>query len=199
MAKSQTEERIHNVLHQADEVARQLFTSFQLNRDRSALIMKTMRGDYEKSPVILSQLLESSAAKFSLQAAKEGVTLTTDIQPTSSELQGNKDDLIRVFDNLIANAFRYIKPPDGRIDVSGRDTGSAYEIVVRDNGEGIDPQDLDLIWKWGWQASQGKKGDSGLGLTISKQIVQIHGGTITASSEGKSKGTAFTILFPRED
>ena len=105
-------------------------------------------------------------------------------------------DLTRGIDNLIANAFRYLPASGGRMDITGRAIQSGYEIRIKDNGEGIEPENLENIWKLGWQAKDAKRGAAGLGLAIVKQIIQAHEGTIQASSQGKGTGTEFKILLP---
>lgn len=196
MARSQPEEKVLNLVTQAEKVAGHLYEWFQDNRDRSAMIMKTIRGEYAKEPVKLSDIVKISTGKFTLQAEKAGVAYKVDIEPYVEPFQGNETDLTRVIDNLISNALRHLPEQGGQLTITSRRKDSNYEIVVKDNGEGIEPENLEKIWQMGWQGKDSKKGSAGFGLSIVKQIVQIHGGTIQAYSEGKRKGTEFNIVFP---
>lgn len=196
MARSQPEEKVLNLVTQAERVAGHLYEWFQDNRDRSAMIMKTIRGEYAKEPVKLSEIVKTSTGKFALQAEKAGVAYKVDIEPYVEPFQGNETDLTRVVDNLISNALRHLPEQGGQLSITSRRKDSNYEIVVKDNGEGIDPKDLEEIWKMGWQGKDSKKGSAGFGLSIVKQIVQTHGGTIQAFSQGKGSGTEFRILLP---
>lgn len=199
MAKTAPPERLESLLSGAERVAENLFQSFQTNRDRSVLIMKIIRGDYEKKEVNISRILKNSTEKFSLQAEKSGVAYLVNIETMSRPVLGNEEDLTRVIDNLISNAFRYVPESGAHLAVTGRTTDKGYEITVKDNGDGIDPENLENIWKVGWQAKDVKKGAAGLGLAIVKQIIQVHNGTIIADSKGKETGTVFQLTLPFDE
>lgn len=197
MAAQMTEEKRMSLLKQAENVADRLYESFQLNRDRSTMIMKMIRGDYERKPVNISKIVAASVEKFRLQAEKSNVKLLTDISSSNLPVNGNDLDLTRLIDNLISNAFRYLPENNAQLSVSGKPLENGYEIRIKDNGEGIEPADTENIWQLGWQASgDKKKGSAGFGLAIVKQIVQVHDGTIQAISQGKGTGLEFKIFFP---
>jgi signal transduction histidine kinase len=196
MAKTLAEPKLQALLEQGENVAERLYEWFQANRDRSSMIMRAIRGEYERTPINLPKVLKLSTGKFVLQAESAHVNYVVDVPPSDHTVMGNEVDVTRVFDNLISNALRHLPPSEGRIEVTGRPEGNFYVVSVRDNGEGIDPADLAQIWQLGWQGKDSKKGSAGFGLAIVRQIVQIHGGTIQAKSQGKGTGTEFLVSLP---
>ena len=197
MAEKQPKEKISHLLNQAKGVALRLSEIFQLNRNRSSLILRAVRGEYEKTPISLTKLITLSLQKFSFLAETQKITLNSHIPESATTLLGNESDLIRVFDNLLTNALRYT-PPRGTINVKTLEKDGLFEVVCEDDGAGIAEENLTKIWESGWQGSE-KKGAAGLGLSIVKQIVEMHQGTIVASSPGLGKGTTFLIKLPLYD
>ncbi len=113
-------------------------------------------------------------------------------------MQGARDRLQQVVWNLLANAVKFT-PRGGRIDVALRRVGDYAEVIVRDNGEGISPAMLPYVFQEFWQedssvtrAHQGM----GLGLTLVKHLVELHGGCVRAESSGKGDGATFTVALP---
>lgn len=195
MAAGQPKEKVNNLISKAKEVAFRLNDIFQMNRDRSSLILRAVRGEYEKAPVEMTAIVNSTVQKYSLEAEQKKVNLSIRVQPKPYTFQGNDGDLRRVVDNLVSNALRYV-PSGGSIEVDAHEDPKGFTIIVKDTGEGIDPGDLEKIWGMGWQGKDNKKGSAGLGLSIVKQIVEMHAGTIQAFSEGSGTGTMFTIHLP---
>ncbi len=112
-------------------------------------------------------------------------------------LNGDQVRLTQVFANLLHNAARYTDP-GGRIEVScGRDARHAV-LRVADNGRGIAPQFLDRIFDIFVQERDGG-GGLGLGLTLVHRLVQLHGGTVRAYSEGTGRGSEFVVRLPLLD
>ena len=131
LMKNQPFERINMLLKQAEDVAVRLNQTFQLNRDRSSLIMKSIRGEYEKIPIDITSLIKTTHGKFLLLAQKQKVNLIVEIPQKSYVINGNPNDLIRVMDNLIANALRYV-PVDGRITFKGQEKEEGFpQIPIR--------------------------------------------------------------------
>jgi CheY-like chemotaxis protein len=100
--------------------------------------------------------------------------------------------------NLVNNAVKFT-PNGGRIDVRLRRTESHVEITVADNGQGVHPDLLPHLFerfRQGDARTTRSHGGLGLGLAIVKQLVEMHGGTVTASSAGEGKGAAFTVTLP---
>jgi two-component system sensor histidine kinase BaeS len=105
--------------------------------------------------------------------------------------------LRQVVGNLVANAVRHT-PPDGQITLSARSDGQDVLIEVADSGTGIPPEDLPHVFDRFWRADKSRSrrtGGSGLGLAIVRQLVEAHGGEISAAST-PGAGTTFTLRFP---
>jgi signal transduction histidine kinase len=108
--------------------------------------------------------------------------------------------LSEAVDNLLSNAVKYSRA-GGRIEVSVEERGAEAAIVVRDQGPGLSPEDMSrLFGRFQRLSAKPTAGESstGLGLSIAKHIVDLHGGSIKASSGGVGKGATFEIVLPRE-
>jgi signal transduction histidine kinase len=103
--------------------------------------------------------------------------------------------LRQILDNLIANAIKFT-PAGGEVAVSAATEADLVRIVVRDNGRGIAPEILPLIFERGRQSSTGEQGGLGLGLAIARALVDAHCGTIVVESEGAGLGAAFIVTLP---
>jgi two-component system OmpR family sensor kinase/two-component system sensor histidine kinase BaeS len=146
---------------------------------------------------LLADLLNDAAAGFESRAAAQGVDLLVDVPTPSPELNADYDRLNQVLANLLSNALRYT-PEKGQITLRGESTQDGVRVIVSDTGTGIPAADLPYIFDRFWRGDRSRartEGSSGLGLSIAKQLVQAHGGAITAESE-IGKGTTFTIELP---
>lgn len=115
------------------------------------------------------------------------------------EVMGDYARLVQVLANLLGNAARYTLP-GGRIILSVHAVGEAVEISVCDNGMGIAPNALPHVFETftqGERTQGNRQGGLGLGLALAKSLVELHGGKVTASSEGLGAGSCFTVLLPR--
>jgi signal transduction histidine kinase len=161
-----------------------------------------------QEPVDLVRILESCVEKFGLQAREGNITLALDA-PALPLVIGDKDRLAQVFTNLLANALKHT-PPGGKVTVRAQEVkrigvgkatqGSAVEITVTDTGVGIPPADLEHIFERFYQVEKSRAGKDrgvGLGLTIAKQIIDIHEGSIKVESV-KDLGTKFTVVLPSQ-
>jgi signal transduction histidine kinase len=114
---------------------------------------------------------------------------------------GDAVRLAQVVSNLLTNAAKFTRP-EGRIDIRLRCAGGAAELAVRDHGAGISaallPHVFDLFLQ-GEQALDRGAGGLGLGLAIVKTLVQMHGGSVSAASDGPGRGSTFTVRLPLHD
>jgi signal transduction histidine kinase/ActR/RegA family two-component response regulator len=113
-------------------------------------------------------------------------------------VEADPERLQQVLLNLLTNAVKFT-PENGRIDISFRRSETSITIEVTDNGYGIEPRFLPHIFKRFRQADSRhtrRAGGLGLGLAIVSHLVELHGGTVTAHSEGKGKGASFVITLP---
>lgn len=112
-------------------------------------------------------------------------------------VKGDSDHLIRLFVNLLDNAIKYTER--GEICVSAKLQTDGIYVVIADTGTGIDIAHLPHIFDRFYRADKSRStGGAGIGLTIARQIVETHGGTIKAISDGNGKGSSFVIVFPPE-
>src|SRR5947199_10305604 len=104
--------------------------------------------------------------------------------------------LQQIFWNLINNAVKFT-PPNGQITIStSNDSSDKLCVEIADTGMGIEPEALPKIFDAFEQGGRTQLGGLGLGLAISKTLVEAHRGTITAQSAGRNKGSTFTLVFP---
>ncbi|MFO1306268.1 MAG: ATP-binding protein [Burkholderiales bacterium] len=114
------------------------------------------------------------------------------------EIDGDRVRLVQVVANLLNNAAKYT-PAGGRIEVRVASSGESARIEVEDSGVGIAPEFLPQVFELFSQASRGSdraEGGLGLGLTLVRGIVDLHGGTVEARSEGAGQGSTFTVTLP---
>jgi CheY-like chemotaxis protein/anti-sigma regulatory factor (Ser/Thr protein kinase) len=122
-------------------------------------------------------------------------TLEIDVPDHPVTLAADVVRLAQVFGNLLANGIRYT-PQGGHITIAVRETAEGATVTFTDTGEGIDPKDLSRIFDLFVQVAPNGTG-LGIGLALVHRIVQMHGGSITASSPGRGAGSTFTIRLPR--
>jgi two-component system, sensor histidine kinase len=130
------------------------------------------------------------------QAAGHRVRI--DLSPESLLLDADAVRLEQILTNLITNAAKFT-PAGGEITVKTRKDGPVAEIAVRDTGIGIAPDKIDSMFHpftQGDQTLARSTGGLGIGLTIARRVALLHGGTLSAHSEGLGKGTTFTARFP---
>jgi len=121
--------------------------------------------------------------------------VVADLPASLPEIRGDWDKLYRVLRNLIHNAIKFTE--EGRIVVTAEDRGEELKIGVRDQGQGILPENLDRIFQRFFQEKARHLG-AGLGLAICKAIVEEHGGRIWAESAGRGQGATFWFTVPVE-
>lgn len=129
---------------------------------------------------------------------KAGHQLVVKLPEESVMIDGDRVRLQQIFENLLLNACKYTDP-NGRIDLSlTRDTENAI-ITIRDNGVGIAPEEMPKIWDIFAQVDASPervRQGLGIGLSLVKKLVALHGGSIEASSEGLGKGSEFVVRLP---
>lgn len=124
-------------------------------------------------------------------------TLVVDAIDPSITIDGDDTRLSQVFGNLLSNAARYT-PDEGRIQVSGSLEGERVTVVVQDNGVGIDPTMRQRIFDpFNQQGdARDRRDDSlGIGLALTKRLVELHGGHIAVSSDGLGRGSSFSVTL----
>jgi len=163
--------------------------------DLSRVVTGRLRLDVES--ISLREVVEAALDTVRPAASAKQIELLATLDEVSL-MQGARDRLQQVVWNLVANAVKFT-PRGGRIDVELRRVGDYAELIVRDNGEGISPKLLPHVFQEFWQedssitrAHQGM----GLGLTLVKHLVELHGGCVRAESSGKGHGATSTVTLP---
>ncbi len=131
------------------------------------------------------------------EAKHMNIDLAVDAGAAGYSILGDRNRLMQVFTNLITNAIKF--SPDGSpIRVSIRHEDDIIITCIEDEGKGISAEFLPLVFERFRQDSAGtsKNGGLGLGLAIVRNLVEIHGGSVRAESEGENKGSKFTVLMP---
>ncbi len=151
----------------------------------------------ERRPIELTRLVATTVSSFEPAAAARRVALETKLTDRVS-VAGDPDRLSQILSNLVANALKFSK--DGaRIRIELTRSSEMVELAVHDEGEGIDPVFLPYVFDRFRQAdtsSTRKHGGLGLGLSIVRHLVELHGGSIRAESAGLGRGATFRVLFP---
>ena len=151
----------------------------------------------EPQPVDLHALLHASWERLKSEAADKRLHVRFDLVPTAAWVEVDPIRIQQVFWNVLKNSMRFT-PADGEISIRSR-PGKAGEwrVEIADSGMGIEPEELELIFAPFIQGSHGQRlGGLGLGLAISRRLVELHGGRITARSEGHKRGATFLIELP---
>jgi signal transduction histidine kinase len=154
----------------------------------------------ERQPVHLATVIERALDAIRPLAIEKKIELQTVIENTMLTLEGDAERLQQVVWNLTSNAVKFTAP-GGTVMVALRRVGNGVELSVCDNGIGITEEFLPHVFEWFRQdnsvADRSRSG-LGLGLGIVRQLVEVHGGTVSAESEGEGRGARFTVTLPLE-
>jgi signal transduction histidine kinase len=160
---------------------------FELSRIEAGDISWTMR------QVELGELIDDTVAAMRAPAAEQGVRISAELPAGGLVAQADAEKVQRVLFNLIQNAIRHT-PADGSVTVRARPHGKGVEVEVDDSGEGIAAADGERVFEafYRGDASRGEDG-AGLGLAISKAIVEAHGGRIWLEHGTPGTRVRFTL------
>jgi PAS domain S-box-containing protein len=165
--------------------------------DMSRITTGKVRLDPEPVPVVT--VLRDAVEGVKPAADAKGVALEVDLDPFAGTVRADTTRLQQVFWNLLTNAVKFSSNGD-RVTASLQRDGAYVKVVIEDTGIGISPEFLPFVFEPFRQANSRfdrGHGGLGLGLAISRQLVELHGGTIQASSAGVGTGATFTIRLPR--
>jgi len=127
-------------------------------------------------------------------AESKGVRLRTNLGADAT-IEADRGRIRQIMGNLLSNAMKFT-PEGGLIEVLSGTADGLATIVVRDSGRGIEPALLPHVFERFRQAKSAEQGGLGLGLTIVRHLVELHGGDIRAESEGAGKGATFIVRLP---
>jgi signal transduction histidine kinase/ActR/RegA family two-component response regulator len=149
-------------------------------------------------PVDLPQIVQNAVDAMTPAADAKGVRLEAVLDPQASPVSGDPERLQQVLWNLISNAVKFTTR-GGKVQVRLGCIDSHLEVCVADTGIGIAPEFLPHVFERFRQADASiarERGGLGLGLSIARQLAEMHGGTIEAVSGGLGKGATFTVKLP---
>jgi PAS domain S-box-containing protein len=164
--------------------------------DMSSIISGKVRLEMRK--VDLESVVEASVNAVRPAAEAKGVELKLSADPPIGAVRGDPNRLQQVFWNLLTNAVKFT-PKAGRVAVKLGRERSHLKVSVEDSGEGIDPAFLPYVFERFRQADAStsrRHGGLGIGLSIVKQLVELHGGRVAAVSKGNGSGSTFTVELP---
>lgn len=149
------------------------------------------------SDIRLDALFEEIQADFRAQAEDKEIKLTYDLPPKLPVIQGDRDKLLLAINNLIGNALKYT-PAGGAVTVKVEAPADVLRVLVTDNGIGIKPEEQELIFEKFYRSKDRRISSitgSGIGLALARQVVRLHGGEITCTSQ-IDKGSTFALVLP---
>jgi PAS domain S-box-containing protein len=153
---------------------------------------------YRRSTLTMGVVIDDACYRIAQLAEAKGISLNTASIPKEWQVYGDYEMLLRVFINLLGNAIKFT-PAGGQIEVFGQARNEGYLFAVRDSGQGIYPEEIDVIFDKFVQSSlHAQRGGSGtgLGLSICRGIVEAHEGRIWAESAGPNQGSTFYFMLP---
>ena len=177
-------------------------------------LSKVEAGKLELKPISvdLRELLENSLIMIKEKAFKHGIQLSNQFNGIPDAITADERKLKQIMYNLLSNAVKFT-PDGGKIEITAetcainnsnisttdKNKNGGIEISVSDTGIGINPEDLDRIFSSFEQVESSRTRQfqgTGLGLSLTKSLVELHGGRIWAESEGEGKGSTFSFILP---
>lgn len=200
--------RMYNEILQEEKTDNEVVTDFLHKTDRELTRMETLilnllkLAKLDSDAILLNRktgylkgFLEELARDFRTRAAKENKLLSLECDDQLT-LSYDIEWLHEALSNIVKNAFDHTKEQD-RIEIICRDTPVLKEILIKDTGSGIHPEDIHFIFKRFYRSRFSKDTQgTGIGLTMAKMIVEKHDGSISVTSE-LGKGTTFCLAFPK--
>jgi len=151
----------------------------------------------EMRPVQIQEVIEQALETVAPAAEAKSIAIKKELAVADGVIEADPDRLLQVIWNLLSNAVKFT-PRGGQIELAAKSVDHHVELSVGDSGIGIDPQFLPYVFDRFSQAGQNgsKETGLGLGLAIARHFIELHGGTVTAHSEGLGLGATFTVILP---
>jgi signal transduction histidine kinase len=143
-------------------------------------------------------VIQQAIASVQPAANAKQVALEAVVERRPMPIAADAERLQQILWNLLSNAIKFT-PSGGRVEVRLQPGDGAVDIIVRDTGAGIAPDFLPHVFERFRQAEGGPRrrhGGLGLGLAIVRHLVELHGGTVSAESEGEGRGATFIVRLP---
>jgi len=159
-----------------------------------------LSGQLQMEPFSLSDCISKALTSVATKAKDKSITVTSNIEPSVGQIVGNEFSINEMITNLLFNAVKYT-PENKSVHLEAKSHDDSVQIEISDTGIGIPANELANIFEEFFRASNAKKREkdgTGLGLSIVKQIVERHGGEISAQSQ-EGQGTKFTVTLPKNN
>lgn len=198
---------ILKLMHRNDGECAELIHTIERQAKNISLILKNLRDEsratrgkiqLDMQPIDIKTVLEHAICAVKHLSADSENTITVTWLPVQIEIMGDTLRLEQVFINLLSNAIKY-SPRGSEIVVKVFQETEHVLVAIADSGIGISPEALPHIFNLFMQSQEWRKqgqGGLGVGLTISRTLTMLHGGTLTAQSDGLGKGSVFTVRLP---
>lgn len=151
--------------------------------------------ELRKEEIRVAELLESAVESVMPLIEENGHTFSSETVAADWTVHGDPHRLAQVVANLLTNAAKYT-PQGGHIRLEATAAGESLRIAVKDNGKGIRPEHQKRIFELFDQGASGPKDGLGIGLTLVKTLVEMHGGSIGVASAGENEGSEFSVVLP---
>jgi two-component system OmpR family sensor kinase len=181
---------LEGAIRQTDRLNRRVADLFELAR------LESGTQEMEVEALALAELAQDAVQQFRLQAEELGIDLQVEVPGGPAIVEGDMSLLARVLDNLLDNGLRHT-PGGGKVTLGLRESSQWVNVEVSDTGCGIAPEDLPYVFDrfFGRKRRDVESDHAGLGLAITKRIVELHGGTIEVDSR-PGRGTTFSVALP---
>lgn len=154
--------------------------------------------DFQPRPLDLGDVVSTASEDHRSKIERGGISLTVSLPRETVPVEGDRTRLVQAIGNLLDNARKWTAA-GGRISVSLQRVGEIAEMRVCDTGIGIEPQMRERIFDLFWQVQSSpdrSSGGLGIGLTLVRHLVELHGGTVEAGSDGPGCGSEFVVRLP---
>jgi hypothetical protein len=185
IADDRKKEMLESVRHDADRVTRMLTELLDISRLEAGRLHLSPR------PLEIGPLIRSIVDKVAM--VEPDLDVTVDLADELPEVVADADKVEQVLTNLVENAAKYGSPVGLRI--VARADGDEVSVAVGDRGAGIPAEDLDRVFERFYRREEGRPTGTGLGLWISRGLVEAHGGRLVAES-AEGQGSTFTFTLP---
>jgi signal transduction histidine kinase len=154
----------------------------------------------ERESVDLAEVIQRTATESRARAQSEGISIGVDVPADLPLLSADPQRISQVLGNLLDNAIRH-SPEGGSVTIRARTEGDAVQVDVVDQGPGLSPEELSLVFERFYRGDKARTratGGAGLGLAIVKQLIEAHGGRVWAEST-QGQGAIFSFTLPLQD
>ena len=180
------------VYREADRLQRLVFDLQELSRVEAGAF------ELDRRRLDLRLLVGQIAARLRPQFEEKEVELTLDLAESLAPVLADEDRISQVLLNLAGNALQYT-PAGGCVTITAKQVNTQVQITVRDTGIGISAEHLPHVFTRFYRVDKSRSrvgGGSGIGLTITKHLIEAHGGQVWASSDGPNQGSTFGFSLP---